>query len=434
MATASIDAAKRYYATFKELQKDKPSDAQLKIGIIYSFAPNEDDEGGLLPEEEFEASNLDASSRDFLDAAIKDYNAMYSMNFDTSSEGFQGYYTHLTERLKKREIDLVIVVNMFLTGFDSTTLNTLWVDKNLRLHGLLQAYSRTNRILNSVKTYGNIVCFRDLEQATNDSISLFGNKDAGGIVILKPFREYYDEYSLLVSELTTKFNPGELPASETEQREFINLYNKILRLQNILKSFDDFKGNELLPERTFQDYQSTYLEIYQGLKKVVDADKESIVEDLVFEIELVKQVEINVDFILIRGLQGASASENKEIKAKISNTVLSSYSLRSKKDLIEKFVESINNDSDVEGDWRKYIAEQKKAELGEIIKEENLNAKETEDFINKAFADGELKTVGTAVIKLLPPVNMFSPGLEHSLQKAFVIDKLKAFFERFANL
>ena len=413
MATASIDAAKRYYATFKELQKDKPSDAQLKIGIIYSFAPNEDEEGGLLPEEEFEASNLDASSRDFLDAAIKDYNAMYSMNFDTSSEGFQGYYTHLTERLKKREIDLVIVVNMFLTGFDSTTLNTLWVDKNLRLHGLLQAYSRTNRILNSVKTYGNIVCFRDLEQATNDSISLFGNKDAGGIVILKPFREYYDEYSSLVSELTTKFNPGELPASETEQREFINLYNKILRLQNILKSFDDFKGNELLPERTFQDYQSTYLEIYQGLKKVVDADKESIVEDLVFEIELVKQVEINVDFILIliRGLQGASASENKEIKAKISKTVLSSFSLRSKKDLIEKFVESINNDSDVEGDWRKFIAEQKKVELGEIIKEENLNAEATEEFINKAFADGELKTAGTAVIKLLHQKTCSAPGL-----------------------
>jgi len=199
MATASIEAAKRYYATFQELQKDKSSEAQLKIGIIYSYAPNEDDDGGLLPEEEFEASNLDASSRDFLEAAIKDYNAIYSMNFDTTSEGFQAYYKDLSEKLKKREIDLVIVVNMFLTGFDSTTLNTLWVDKNLRLHGLLQAYSRTNRILNSVKTYGNIVCFRDLEQATNDSISLFGNKDAGGIVILKPFREYYDEYASLVS-------------------------------------------------------------------------------------------------------------------------------------------------------------------------------------------------------------------------------------------
>lgn len=436
MATASIEAAKRYYATFKELQKGKPAEARLKVGIIFSYAPNEDEIDGLLPDEEFEASNLDTSSRDFLEAAIKDYNEIYSTNFDTSSDGFSGYYANLSEKLKKREIDLVIVVNMFLTGFDSTTLNTLWVDKNLRLHGLLQAYSRTNRILNSVKTYGNIVCFRDLEEATNDSIKLFGNKDAGGIVILKPFREYYDEYSTLVSELTKKFNPGDLPASEAAQREFINLYNKILRLQNILTSFDDFTGNEILPERTFQDYQSTYLEIYQGLKRVEDGDKESIIEDLVFEIELVKQVEINVDFILIliRSLKGASADQNKEIKATINKTVLSSYSLRSKKDLIEKFVDSINNDSDVEGAWRDFIAEQKKVELEAIIKEENLDGAATEEFMSKAFADGELRTAGTAVIKLLPAKNMFSPALEHALQKAFVIDKLKAFFERFSNL
>jgi len=436
MATASIEAAKRYFATFKELQKDKPLESRLKIGIIYSYAPNEEDEGGLLPEEEFEASNLDASSRDFLESAIKDYNEMYSVNFDTSSEGFQNYYKDLSQKMKQREIDLVIVVNMFLTGFDSTTLNTLWVDKNLRLHGLLQAYSRTNRILNSVKTYGNIVCFRDLEQATNDSISLFGNKDAGGIVILKPFRDYYDEYTSLVSELTSKFSPGELPTLETEKKDFINLYNKILRLQNILKSFDDFKGNELLPERTFQDYQSTYLEIYQEIKKVQDADKESIVEDLVFEIELVKQVEINVDFILIliRGLKGASASENKEIRAKISKTVLSSYSLRSKKDLIERFVDSINNDSNVEDDWKEFIIKQKKKELDEIIKDENLDPSETETFIMKAFAQGELKTAGTEITKLLPAKNMFSPGFEHAIQKALVIEKLRTFFERFSNL
>jgi type I restriction enzyme R subunit len=436
MATASIEAAKRYYATFKELQKGKPSDSQLKIGIIYSYAPNEDEVDGLLPNEEFEARNLDAPSRDFLEAAIKDYNTIYSTNFDTSSEGFSGYYANLSEKLKKREIDLVIVVNMFLTGFDSTTLNTLWVDKNLRLHGLLQAYSRTNRILNSVKTYGNIVCFRDLEQATNDSISLFGNKDAGGIVILKPFREYYDEYSSLVAELTSKFEPGDLPVSETEQREFINLYNKILRLQNILKSFDDFKGNELLPDRTFQDYQSTYIELYNSLKNGVDADKESIVDDLVFEIELVKQVEINVDFILIliRGLQGASASEDKEIKAKINQTVLSSFSLRSKKDLIEKFIETVNNSSNIEEDWRVFIEAEKSAELGEIIKEESLNPEATQEFMKKAFTDGEMRTAGTDVIKLLPAKNMFSPSFEHALQKAFVIDKLKAFFERFSNL
>jgi type I restriction enzyme R subunit len=342
----------------------------------------------------------------------------------------------LTERLKNREIDLVIVVNMFLTGFDATTLNTLWVDKNLRLHGLLQAFSRTNRILNSVKTYGNIICFRDLEQATNDSISLFGNKDAGGIVILKPYREYFDEYASLVEELTGKFKAGELPASESDQIEFVNIYNKILRLQNILKSFDDFTGNEMLPERTFQDYQSTYIEIYQTLIGRTKRDKESIIENLIFEIELVKQVEINVDFILIliRSLQGVSASENKEIKAKINKTVLASFSLRSKKDLITKFIESINNDSDIEVQWKKFVEEAKNEELGKIIAEENLNPSETTEFINKAFADGELKSAGTAVTKLLPAMNMFSPSYEHSLQKSLVIEKLKAFFDRFSNL
>ncbi len=434
MATASIDAAKRYYATFKELQKDVPLDSKLKIGIIYSFVPNEDEAGGLLPEEEFEASNLDASSRDFLDEAIKDYNTMYATNFDSSSDGFQGYYKDLSQKLKQREIDLVIVVNMFLTGFDSTTLNTLWVDKNLRLHGLLQAYSRTNRILNSVKTYGNIICFRDLEQATNDSISLFGNKDAGGIVLLKPYREYYDEYSTLISELSNKFDPGSIPNSETVQRDFVNLYNKILRLQNILKSFDDFKGNELLPERTFQDYQSTYIEIYSQLRK--RNERESIVEDLVFEIELVKQVEINVDYILIQiqKLQGANPAENKEIRAKINKTVLASYSLRSKKDLIERFIDSINVNSDVPGEWRKFINAAKESELSRIIEEENLNPEETKSFIAKAFTDGELKTAGTAVIKLLPAKNMFSPSYEHSIQKSIVIEKLKALFERFSNL
>jgi type I restriction enzyme R subunit len=440
MATASIEAAKRYYASFKDLQKDKPSDSQLKIGIIYSFAPNEDEADGLLPDEEFDASNLDSSSRDFLEAAIKDYNKIYATNFDTSSDGFQAYYSHLTDRLKNREIDLVIVVNMFLTGFDATTLNTLWVDKNLRLHGLLQAFSRTNRILNSVKTYGNIVCFRDLEQATNDSISLFGNKDAGGIVILKPYREYYDEYSSLVTELTSKFNPGELPGSESDQIEFINIYNKILRLQNILKSFDDFSGSEILPEREFQDYQSTYIEIYQAIIGKTKRDRESIIENLIFEIELVKQVEINVDFILIliRGLQGASVSENKEIKAKINKTLLSSFSLRSKKDLITKFIDSINNDSeaapDVEGQWKKFVEEAKKEELGKSIADENLNPRETVAFINKALADGEIKSAGTAVTKLLPAMNMFSPSYEHSLQKSMVIEKLKAFFDRFSNL
>ncbi|MGO4839853.1 type I restriction endonuclease subunit R, partial [Rhizobiaceae sp. 2RAB30] len=173
----------------------------LKIGLIYSFAANEEDPDGLLGEEEFETSGLDQGSRDFLEAAIRDYNAQFGTSYDTSADKFQNYYKDLSQRLKSRELDLVIVVNMFLTGFDATTLNTLWVDKNLRAHGLIQTYSRTNRILNSVKTYGNIVSFRDLEQATNDALALFGNKDAKGIVLLKPYADYYAEYEKKVAEL-----------------------------------------------------------------------------------------------------------------------------------------------------------------------------------------------------------------------------------------
>ena len=436
LATASIEAAKRYYLTLKELQSSASIESKLKIGIIYSYAQNEDEPEGLLPEEEFEADKLDATSRDFLEAAIKDYNQMFSTNWDTSADSFQSYYKDLAGRLKNREIDLVIVVNMFLTGFDATTLNTLWVDKNLRLHGLLQAFSRTNRILNSVKTYGNIICFRDLEKATNESISLFGNKDAGGIVLLKPYREYFDEYSSLISELFNNFTPGELPTSETDQKNFINLYNKILRLRNILLSFDDFANNELISQADYQDFQSTYILLYQKFRDIEKADKESIIEDLIFEIELVKQVEINVDFILIliKSLQGASASENKEIKAKISKSILSSYSLRSKKDLIEQFVDSINNNTDVDTYWKEFISEQRKLELKTIIDEENLDPAKTEEFITQAFFEGQIKSIGTSITKLLPAKNMFSPSYEHSLQKSLVIQKLTEFFERFSNL
>src|SRR6185437_16014343 len=257
-ATASIDAAKRYYREFAQQQKDVPQGRRLKIGLVYSFAPNEDIAGGLL-DEQFETAGLDQDSRDFLDAAIVDYNAFFGTSFDTSADKFQNYYKDVSQRLKKRELDMVIVVNMFLTGFDATTLNTLWVDKNLRAHGLIQAYSRTNRILNSVKTYGNIVSFRDLEQPTNDALALFGNKDAKGIVLLKPYGEYYTDYEGLVDELMSRFPVGQTIVGERAQKDFIKLFGAILRLRNILTAFDEFAGNEILTARDFQDYQSTYL-------------------------------------------------------------------------------------------------------------------------------------------------------------------------------
>jgi type I restriction enzyme R subunit len=247
-ATASIEAAKRYYTEFDKQQQVMLPDRRLKVGLIYSYSPNEAVEDGYLDEEGFETDALDKSSRDFLEAAIGDYNGIFSTSYDTSSDKFQNYYKDLSLRLKNRQIDLVIVVNMFLTGFDATTLNTLFVDKQLVNHGLIQAYSRTNRILNSVKTYGNIVAFRDLEDETNDAIALFGNKDAKGIVLLKPYGDYYGEYGEKVGALLEWFPLGTPIQGESAQKAFIALFGHVLRLQNILVSFDDFVGNAGLPQ------------------------------------------------------------------------------------------------------------------------------------------------------------------------------------------
>ncbi len=232
--------------------------------------------------------------RDFLEAAIRDYNSTFSTNYDTSSDKFQNYYKDLSLRVKNREIDILIVVNMFLTGFDATTLNTLWVDKNLRQHGLIQAFSRTNRILNSVKTYGNIVCFRDLKEETDKAIALFGNKDAGGIVLLKTYEEYYNGYddkgeykpgyAELIATLTAQYPLGQPIIGEEAEKDFIRLYGAILRLRNILTSFDDFEGNEILSERDFQDYQSIYIDLYQEYRKGADGDKETINDDIILRL------------------------------------------------------------------------------------------------------------------------------------------------------
>ncbi|MYF00725.1 MAG: type I restriction endonuclease subunit R, partial [Gammaproteobacteria bacterium] len=375
-ATASIDAAKRYYAEFTKQEEALPPSQRLKVGLIYSFAANEEEEGGVLGEEEFETGRLDQSSRDFLDAAIQDYNDLFDTSFDTSADKFQNYYKDLSLRLKRRELDLVIVVNMFLTGFDATTLNTLWVDKNLRAHGLIQAFSRTNRILNSVKTYGNIISFRDLERETNDALALFGNKDAKGIVLLKPYAEYYGEYRERVEALANEFPLGQHIVGEAAKIDFIKLFGAILRLKNILTSFDDFTGNEILSERDFQDYQSHYLNLYAEFRNTAEAEKESVNDDVVFEIELIKQVEINVDYILLlieKYLEKKGSGEDKEIRATIERTINASPSLRSKKDLIEQFVDSVTTKAKVEIEWAAFVSAKKAEELDRIIADEGLN-------------------------------------------------------------
>lgn len=433
-ATASIEAAKRYYAEFKRQQAELPG-PPLKVGIIYSFAPNEEESDGILAEEEFEIDGLDQSSRDFLDGTIADYNAMFGTNYDTSSDKFQNYYKDLSMRLKNREIDLVIVVNMFLTGFDATTLNTLWVDKNLHHHGLIQAFSRTNRILNSVKTFGNIVSFRDLEEETNAAIALFGDKDARGAVLLKPYRDYYGEYEKQIAELVRRFPLEEQIVGEQNIKDFIMLFSAILKLQNILQTFDEFEGNQILSDRDFQNFQANYLEFYEGYKRETDADKEFINDDLVFELELIKQIEVNVDYILMLVKQYRQSNQkDKVILDHIDRAVSSSLELRNKKDLIEEFIASLTVEGDVDSAWRRFIDERRKDELEFFIQKHNLDAQKTKAFVANAFRDGALQQSGIAATGILPPTSRFTPDDQLAAKKREVFMDLQEYFERFYEL
>ena len=434
-ATASIKAAQQYYAEFQRQQADRVPDQRLKIGIIYSYATNPDMVDGLLDEEEFETDGLSGDARSFLENAIQDYNGMFSTSYDTSGDKFENYYKDLSKKIKDRDIDMVIVVNMFLTGFDATTLNTLWVDKNLRMHGLIQAYSRTNRILNSVKTYGNVVSFRDLEERTNEAISIFGDKDARGTVLLKPFEHYDDEYRKKIDELVEKYPLGQMIVGESNQKAFVMLFGQILRLRNILTSFDEFEGTDPLSEREHQDYRSVYIEIYHEFKPE-PGKKEAINEDIVFEIELIKQVEVNVDYILMlveQYRQKKGYGEDKELRAEISRAVDSSPTLRNKKDLIEDFVDGVSTSGEIGEEWKEFIKSRSEAELEQIIRDERLQAEGTRAFMNMAFRDGAIQSTGTAITNVLPNRSRFTPDSEHQETKGRVLDLLAEYFDRFAG-
>jgi len=444
-AVSSIEAAKKYYAEFKRQLANVPSDRKLKIALIYSFSVNEEEIDGVMDENSEDTSGLDQSSRDFLEDAIKDYNAMFGTSFDTSSDKFQNYYKDVSERVKNREVDILLVVNMFLTGFDATTLNTLWVDKNLRLHGLLQAYSRTNRILNSVKTFGNIVCFRNLEKATNEAIALFGDKEASGIVLLKSYQEYYHGYKegdkevrgyrSLIEELLGKYPIGKPIIGEQNQKDFIKLYGAILRLKNILDTFDEFKGNEILSDRDVQDYHSIYIDLYNEFRNTGNGEKENINDDLVFEMELIKQVEINIDYILeLVKKYHEDHIKNKELLVDINKAIDSSVELRNKKDLINQFIASLGAHSVVDEDWQRFVEQKKIEELEEIIRQENLNRDETYQYVRNAFRNGRIETTGTALAHVLPPLSRFSPGGERSKKRESVLNKLTKFFDRFFDI
>ena len=446
-AVSSVDAAKLYYAEFKRQMAENPA-RKLKIAVIYSYGANEEEADGIIDEENPEdTSALDQSSRDFLDAAIVDYNEMFHTSYSTDGDRFQSYYKDVSLRMKNKELDLLIVVNMFLTGFDATTLNTLWVDKNLKMHGLIQAFSRTNRILNSIKVFGNIVCFRNLLKRTDDAISLFGDKEAGGIVLMRGYKDYYfgyedadgkyhSGYRDMIEELVTEFPLSEERITgEQRQREFIMLFGAVLRMRNLLTSFDEFAGNEILSERDFQDYIGRYQDLRDEWKKHKrDGEKEDITDDIVFEIELIKQIEVNIDYILMLVQKyHDSHCDDKEVLITIQKAVDASPELRSKKALIETFIAGINDVSDVMLEWRTFVAEEKERQLAAIIDEENLKNDETRRFMGIAFRDGSVKTTGMDIDRMMPPISRFGSS-NRAAKKQTVIEKLQAFFERFFGI
>lgn len=447
-AVSSVPMAKMYYDEFRRIMQKDPS-KQLNIAVIYSYAVNEEEVDGMLDEENSEdTSALDQNSRDFLEGAIQDYNQMFHTNYDTSSDKFQNYYKDVSLRMKNKELDLLIVVNMFLTGFDATTLNTLWVDKELKMHGLIQAFSRTNRILNSVKMFGNIVCFRNLKDRVDATISLFGDKKAGGIVLIRKFEDYYYGYTAdngeyvkgyvdILEELKSKF-PVTMPQiiGELNQKEFINLFGYFLRMRNLLITFDDFKGKEIISERDWQDYLGKYQDLKDEWKRIrASAELKDITDDVVFETELIKQVEVNIDYILVcANKYRKSNREDKDLLVAIQKAVAASPELRSKKELIISFIDSLNNieDVNINDEWQEYTKQQKEQELESIIKSENLKPEETKEFMERSLRDDELKTIGTDIDKIMPPISRFGGGRDK--KKKILIDKLMAYFEKFRHL
>ena len=445
-AVASVPMARLYYQEFKRQMEADPT-KKLRIAVIYSYGANETESDGILDEENPEdTSALDQTARDFLDAAIRDYNELFHTNYSTDGDRFQNYYKDVSLRMKNKELDLLIVVNMFLTGFDATTLNTLWVDKNLKMHGLIQAFSRTNRILNSIKTFGNIVCFRNLQKRVDDAIALFGDKNASGIVLLQKFEDYYygcvtadgerkPGYVDMVNDLQSRFPLSEPQITgEQNKKDFVALFGAILRMRNLLSSFDDFEGKQILSDRDFQDYTSRYIDTWNEIKPKPHGEKEDVTDDIVFETELIRQIEINIDYILMLVKKyHDSHCQDKEVLIDIRKAIDSSPELRSKKALIETFIAGINDVEDVMTEWHGYVAEEKEKELVSIIREEKLKEEETRKFVENAFRDGEIKTTGTDIDKLMPPVSRFGGG-NRAAKKQTVIERLKAFFERFFGI
>lgn len=474
LAVDSTEKARLYYEEFVRQQALRPEAERLRVATIFTYAQNEEENEstGAMEDENPEAiDRLDVTSKEFLAHAIGDYNRTFGTNYGVDADRFAAYYKDVSLRMKNREIDLLIVVGMFLTGFDAKTLNTLWVDKNLRMQGLLQAFSRTNRILNSVKDCGNIVCFRNLEEEVNQSLALFGDRDANGIIRMRSFADYYEGYDEQLQDgtvehhagyreveqwLLQRFALGTLaePHTDEEKREFVRLFGALLKLRNLLSAFDEFdlKGGRVLDdeghdtgqrllinEAQLQDYTSWYISLRDEFRiRSGGGEREDVNNDVVFEIELVRQVQVNIDFILLLVAQyHDSHSEDKELVVKIRRAIDSNPELRDKRTLIEQFIERTTNqpsDDDIYQQWERYVNEQREADLQTIIESERLKPAETRAFMQTAFAEGGVPTAGIGIARILPPMPLFGGGGKRAEKKNIVLERLKAFFEKYCNV
>ncbi|MEY2633228.1 MAG: Type site-specific deoxyribonuclease, HsdR family, partial [Pseudomonadota bacterium] len=486
-AVSSVDAAKLYYESFKALQKD--SDKPLRVATIFSFAANEEQDAiGDIQDESLEVSAMNSSAKEFLSAAIADYNALFKTNFSVDSDGFQNYYRDLAKQVKAKEIDLLIVVGMFLTGFDAPTLNTLFVDKNLRYHGLMQAYSRTNRIFDATKTFGNIVTFRDLEQATIDAITLFGDKNTRNVVLEKSYKEYMEGFTDVltgdarrgfvdvVRELEQRFPDPSAIEKESDKKAFVKLFGEYLRVENVLQNFDEFANLKALQtldmndpaaveafkvqrylsdddlaalqaikipaERKIQDYRSTYNDVRDWLrreKSSTEKEKSTIDwDDVVFEVDLLKSQEINLDYILELIFE-----HNKKIKNKaaliedVRRVIRASLGNRAKEGLLVDFINQ--TDLDQIGDKASVIdafftfaqAEQQR-EAQELISDENLNAEAARRYIITSLKREFASDNGTELNAVLPKMSPLNP--QYLPKKQGVFQKISAFVEKFKGV
>ncbi len=456
-AVQSVEAAKLYYEEFKKQQRDIPEEKRLKIATIYSFTANEEQNAiGDIPDENFEPGAMDSSSKEFLDKVISDYNGYFKTNYSTNGKEFQNYYKDLSQKVKDKEIDLLIVVGMFLTGFDAPTLNTLFVDKNLRYHGLIQAFSRTNRILNKVKTFGNIVCFRNLEKATEDAIKTFGDENSVNVILEKSYDEYIngftDEetgksmkgYVDLCNEIVDKFpNPVEIEL-DSEKKEFAELFGELLKSENILRNFDEFENFEkIISDRQMQDMKSVYVDICEDIRndrknnENKNGEEEIDFSDVEFQIDLLKTDEINLDYILSLILKKSKEHDDIEtLKYEIRRIIRTSLGTRAKEDLVMNFINKtdlseIKNSGDILESFYKYANEEKKIKIDELIEKENLK-KDSERFIEKSINKGFVDYAGAELDSILPPTSRRKGARE--AKKQTVLQKIRNIVEIFIGI